>query len=160
MNHQLPSLDHSANRRLLDELNALGTWFAARKTRPIWVKLLEQPELIRTLEGNQQVPAGAYLCRGESGDVWPQTAERVRRKYRLTTEVDSSGMTKCYPHDEGARVLAIEVPHPFHIASDWGTFTGKAGDFALKNIADQNVRYPTDLWIVDRHHFAATYERI
>ncbi|MFM9068929.1 MAG: hypothetical protein ACKOUR_16600 [Planctomycetota bacterium] len=160
MNHQRHSDDDSRNRPLLDELNALGTWFAARKTRPIWVKLLERPELIRTLEGDQQVPTGTYLCRGESGDVWPQAADRVHRKYRLSTEVDSSGMTKCFPREEGAGVLAIEVPHPFRVESHWGTFTGKAGDFALKNIADQHVLYPTDLWIVDRHHFAATYERV
>ena len=148
------------NRPLLDELNARPTWFAARRTRPIWVRLLAQPERIRTIEGEQQVPAGAYVCQGEAGDIWPQAADRLEQKYRLTTERNAAGLTKCWPRDAGNRVLAIEVDHPFVIWGEWGRFVGKAGDFALKNLTDQHTRYPADIWIVDRQHFLATYERL
>lgn len=159
-NRQSGSSSDERNRPLLDELNARAAWFAARKTRPIWVRLLERPELVKTIEGDQQVPAGTYLCQGEAGDIWPQAADRLRQKYRFTMERNALGMTKCWPRDDGAEVLAIEVDRPFQIWGEWGLLEGKAGDFALKNLADRGTPYPLDIWIVDRKHFEATYERL
>ena len=81
----------SRNEALLKEVEAAGLWFHAMKTRPISVKRLEKAETVQTLEGSEQVPAGAYLCRGEAGDIWPQTEERLTAKYDMTDDIDEQG---------------------------------------------------------------------
>ena len=73
-----PNETGSANKTLLDEANAAGQWFHAKKTRPIWAKRLEAAQTVKTLEGEEQVAAGHYLCKGEAGDIWPQTEQTLR----------------------------------------------------------------------------------
>ena len=38
------------NAVILEEINKAKLWFHARKTRPIWVRLLEQDETVKTRE--------------------------------------------------------------------------------------------------------------
>ena len=148
------------NEAILSEVNAAGLWFHAKKTRPIWVRRLDREETIKTLEGDEQVPAGNYLCRGEAGDLWPQTEQRLLAKYDLTDESDDQGWQRCNPKPDAAGVMAAQIPHSFQVVAQWGTLTGKPNDYLIKNHEDANTPYPTDIWIVDQTLFDATYERV
>ncbi len=151
--------DNSSNAELLDEVNASGGWFHARKTRPIWAREVIQPQQIETLEGVEDVPRGAFLCRGEAGDVWPQAAERLYEKYEATHEVDDD-WRKYVPHADSQGVLAARIDRPFSVETSWGTLQGKPGDYLVKNDEDRDVDHPADVWIVDRRLFQATYETV
>jgi hypothetical protein len=155
---QLENNVPTPNRALLQEVNAGKLWFHARKTRPIWVRRLEHPETVKTLEGEEQVPAGNYLCRGEAGDLWPQKEERLTAKYELTDQVDDEGWQKCLPKPDAAGVMAAQVPHAFQVQAKWGMLSGKPGDFIVKNYEDRGADNPEDVWIVDQGLFQATYE--
>jgi hypothetical protein len=150
----------NANRDLLDQVNAAGLWFHARKTRPIWARRLEQAERVTTLEGEEDVPAGTYLCRGEAGDLWPQTAERLEAKYLATDEVSADGWRKHLPHPDNTGVMAAGIDGAFAVTAQWGKLTGKPGDYLVKNYDDRDAPYPDDVWIVDASLFEATYERV
>lgn len=149
-----------SNEALLKEVKEAGLWFHAKKTRPIWVRRLEKEATVQTLEGAEQVPAGTYLCRGEAGDIWPQSEERLTAKYDMTDEIDEQGWRRCDPKPDAAGVMAAQVPHPFQVRAKWGLLTGKDGDFLVKNYEDRDNDNPADVWIVDRTLFEATYERV
>ena len=150
----------STNQPLLDEVNQAGLWFHAKKTRPIWTREVERDETVETLEGTEHVSAGNVLCRGEAGELWPQTAERLASQYVATGTVDQDGWQQNTPHPDAQGVLAAPVDHPFSVEAAWGRLTGKPGDFLVKNFADQDIAYPQDVWIVDRQLFAATYKPV
>ena len=154
--------DSSANpnQAILDEVNAAKLWRHAKKTRPIWARLLEKPERVPTLEGEEDVPAGQYLCRGEAGDIWPQAAERLNAKYVATDEVSADGWKKFVPHPDNQGVLAAPIAHAFRLQAKWGVLSGKPGDLLVKNYEDRDVPYPADVWIVDQSLFRATYESV
>ena len=145
------------NLNLLDEANRAGGWFHAKKTRPIWAKVVEQPQVVQTLEGEETVQPGHVLCRGEAGELWPQTAEQLARRYSPTAELDFGGWRKHLPHPDAQGVMAIQIPHAFHVIATWGKLSGKPGDYLLKNFQDRNEPYPDDVWIVDQKLFLATY---
>lgn len=46
----------------------------------------------------------------------------------------------------------------FSVIAQWGTLTGKPGDYLVKDFFDREVAYPEDIWIVDAQLFDATYE--
>lgn len=147
-----------SNRVLLDEANAAGTWFHARKTRPIWAKRLESAQTVKTLEGDEQVAAGHFLCHGEAGDIWPQTEKDLNRRYQTTDEVDANGWQKYQPYADAEGFMATQIDHPFSVKASWGKLTGKTGDYLLKNFRDRDTAYPDDVWIVDLTLFRQTYE--
>ena len=148
------------NAAVLKEVSEAGLWFHARKTRPIWVRRLEKDESVETLEGAECVPAGNYLCRGEAGDIWPQSEERLLSKYTITKEVDEQGWHKYNPKSDASGVMAAQVPHAFQVHAEWGQLSGKPGDFVVKNYGDRNIENPADVWIVDQALFQVTYERV
>ena len=148
------------NNALLQEVNSARLWFHAKKSRPIWVRLLEKEETVQTLEGAERVPAGTYLCRGEAGDLWPQSEKRLTAKYNSTDEVDGEGWHKYEPKPDAAGVMAAQVPHEFQVQATWGVLSGKSGDFLVKNHEDRDNDNPADVWIVDQALFEATYERV
>lgn len=148
------------NEALLQEVTDAGAWFHARKTRPIWVRRLEKEETLQTLEGAEQAPAGTYLCRGEAGDVWPQSEDRIAAKYVLTDEFDGQGWRKCTPRPDAAGVMAAQFPRAFQVQAKWGLLSGKPGDYVVKNYEDRDNDDPADVWIVDQRLFEATYERV
>lgn len=150
----------SPNQKVLDEVQRAQAWFHARKTRPIWVRLVDHDETVETLEGRETVTAGSYLCRGAADELWPQTADSVAKKYVATDEVDPDGWRKYLPAPDAQGVLAAEIAHPFQIQSPWGLLSGKAGDFVVKNYEDRDVPYPQDVWIVDHSLFQATYASV
>jgi len=148
-----------ANQPLLDEVNAADLWFHARKSRPIWVREIAQDQVIETLEGTEHVPAGNMLCRGEAGDLWPQTRERLHQKYSPTREYRDVWQ-KFVPHPDNQGVLAACIEHPFSVTAAWGILHGKAGDYLLKNYQDRDLPYPDDVWIVDQSLFRSTYQHV
>lgn len=150
----------SPNRELLDKANADGVWIHAKKTRPIQAKRLEAAQLVKTLEGEEQVEAGHYLCRGEAGDIWPQSEETLLKRYNATDEVDADGWRKYVPHPDAQGVLATQIDHAFSVQASWGKLTGKPGDFLVKNFQDGETAYPDDVWIVDQTLFRQTYETV
>jgi hypothetical protein len=158
--HSAESSSPAANSALLDEVHAAALWFHAKKTRPIWARRLDQPERVKTLEGEEDVPAGNVLCRGEAGDIWPQSAERLEAKYVATDEVSADGWRKHLPHPDNTGVMAARIDHPFAVAAKWGELQGKPGDYLVKNYDDRDTPYPDDVWIVDANLFQATYERV
>jgi hypothetical protein len=150
----------SPNAEVLDEMGKAKTWFHAKRVRPIWARKVESDDTVKTIEGTEKVKAGDYVCRGEAGDVWPQTAKRLDEKYEKTAEVDAEGWTKYVPRADNQGVLAAAVPHAFSVRAPWGTLSGKAGDYIVKNFADREVAYPDDVWIVDQKLFHATYQKV
>lgn len=149
-----------ANKVLLDEANAGGQWFHAKKTRPIWARQLETAQTVKTLEGEEHVAAGHYLCKGEAGDIWPQAEQTLLKRYTPTDEITVDGWRKYVPHPDAQGVMATSVSHPFAVQATWGQLTGKSGDFLLKNYQDRETAYPDDIWIVDQTLFRQTYESV
>jgi hypothetical protein len=146
------------NRAVLDDANR-GQWFHAKKSRPIWAKKLESDQKVNTLEGEEQVAAGNFLCRGEAGDVWPQSEKNLMKRYSGTDEVDPDGWRKFLPNPDAEGVMAIQIDHPFEVQAAWGKLTGKRGDFLVKNYQDRDTKYPADVWIVDQALFGQTYAK-
>ena len=146
------------NQQVLEEANAAAKWFHARKTRPIQAKRLESAQTVKTLEGEEQVEAGHYLCRGEAGDIWPQAEKDLTRRYTATGIVDADGWQKYQPNPDAEGVMATQIDHPFTVETSWGTLSGKPGDYLLKNWRDRDIVYPEDVWIVDQTLFQQTYE--
>ena len=81
----------SLNRAILDEINAISGWFHARKVHPIWARQVDVDQTVETLEGHEKVAAGDFLCRGAAGELWPQTAASLAKKYDPSHEVDPDG---------------------------------------------------------------------
>lgn len=150
-------MSDSLNKSVLEEANANGKWFHARKTRPIWAKRLNSAQTVTTLEGEEQVEAGHYLCRGEAGDIWPQTEKDLTRRYKATDDVDADNWRKYQPNPDAEGVMATQINHPFSVEASWGTLSGKAGDYLLKNFHDRDTAFPDDVWIVDQTLFQQTY---
>ncbi|WP_298859944.1 hypothetical protein [uncultured Gimesia sp.] len=146
------------NKELLDEVNRANSWFAARKTKCLWAQEVTDDQSVSTLEGELIAKAGDYLCRGESGDTWPQKAKTLFSKYEATEEHDNAGWIKFSPKPEAAGVLAVQIKHAFQVIASWGELTGQPDDYLVKNEADKNVEYPEDVWIVNRAIFEGTYE--
>jgi hypothetical protein len=121
---------------------------------------MERAEKVETLEGPEEVPAGAYLCRGEAGDIWPQSEESISARYVPTEEIEVGGWRKWTPRPDAAGVMAAQVPRAFEVQTAWGLLSGKPGDYVVKNHEDRDSDDPPDLWIVDQRLFEATYERL
>jgi hypothetical protein len=154
------AVEATSNHALLVEVNAAGHWFHAKKTRPIWAQEIKEAKKVKTLEGEETVEPGHFLCRGEAGDIWPQKKADLEKKYVATEEDSPDGWRKYLPRQDAEGVMAAEVGHPFVVHAKWGELKGKAGDFLIKNYADQKADYPADVWLVDQNLFGQTYERV
>ncbi len=125
----------------------------ARKTKPLWAKLIGQAKSINTLEGTIKAEPGDYLCRGIEGETWPQKSVKLHEKYSPSGQVDTDGWERFDPIPDSAPVEAAEVLQPFRVIAQWGQLTGKAKDYVVRSTTDS-----TDIWIVDRAIFDASYE--
>lgn len=142
-----------ANAVIVKEVNDAGPWFHAKKTRPIWVRKLEQEETVKTLEGEERVPAGNYLCRGETGDIWPQTEERLTSKYIVTDEVGDKKWRKCLPKPECLRSdamtktskIATSILTERGISDRSSEIPGRDG-FARNGATTYNICVKWDTW--------------
>jgi hypothetical protein len=147
------------NRPLLDEIASADGWFHAKKTKAIWVRVLDADETIGTLEGPVDAKAGDGLCRGEAGELWPQSLKSIRERYVVTDETDGPWQ-RYQPHPDNQGVLAAQVDRAFQVQSPWGLLSGQPGDYVVKSFADKETASPEDVWIVSAELFAATYERV
>ena len=150
----------SPNKALLDELDSAHAWFHAKKTGPIWARWIEREQTVETLEGKVTAKAGDYLCRGEAGELWPQSAKTLEARYTPTDTVTADGWRKYQPRPDAEGVMAAPVRHSFTVIATWGKLAGKPGDYVLKNHRDRAVTYPEDVWVVDQVLFRATYEAV
>jgi hypothetical protein len=146
------------NQQLLDKVNKSGKWFRARKTKCLWAKEITSEQTVRTIEGEVSALAGDYLCRGESGEVWPQTAKTLFAKYEAAGETDKDGWEKYCPIPQAAGVLAAKIDHPFQVTATWGELAGQPGDYLVKSESEISTEYPEDVWVVAQAVFARTYE--
>ena len=128
--------------------------FLARKTKSIWAKVLDQPQEIETIEGTVNAQQGDYLCRGIEDEVWPQKADKVTEKYTPGGEWDSMGFQRFDPKPGAAPVQAAQVTQTFRVTAQWGELAGKANDYVIRSTTD-----PSDIWIVDKAIFEASYSR-
>jgi hypothetical protein len=147
----------SPNAALLVEANQSKAWFHAMKVKPLWALKVSEARTIKTIEGNEEVSAGDFICKGEDGDVWPQSAESLLKKYLASEEVNEDGWRKYTPKPDADGVMAVRIDHRFEVTTSWGNLTGKPGDFLLKNFADKDTDFPEDVWIVDQNIFDSTY---
>eukprot|EP01031_Cornospumella_fuschlensis_P052839 gene52839-64563_t len=85
------------NQALLDQVNAATLWQHVRKTRAVWARELTAAATVVTWEGPVQAKAGDFLCRGEAGEKWPQSAAAFAKRYVATEEVDGEGWRKFVP---------------------------------------------------------------
>ena len=154
-----PTTADCPNKPLLDEVNQAGGWFPAWKTAPVWVHPTADRDTVVSHEGREDLLDGDVLCRGQAGDVWPQSQGSLLAKYRRTETTDADGWRKYEPRPEHAGVLAACVGHPFTVETDRGPLAGKSGDYLIKDRTDAGAAYPQKLWLVDRALFEATYRR-
>ncbi len=129
--------------------------FAARKTKPLWAKLVKVEQEVETLEGRETVEPGHYLCRGIHNELWPQDAIKLLSNYQPTDHFDTDGWQQFSPKPDAAPVQAAQIATPFSVMAHWGKLTGKADDYIVRSSL-----VPTDVWIVDKAIFEASYERL
>lgn len=129
--------------------------FRARKTKPVWAKLVESPTEIRSLEGLQQVPAGSYLCRGIRGEYWPQSEKKLLETYNSSGEFDDQGFQRFDAKPDAPVVEAAQVDHAFRVVAHWGELNGKPNDYVVRSTTN-----PSDVWIVAQAIFDASYDRV
>lgn len=143
----------------------------AKKTKGLKAKHIQQlfaddsilsKFLLATLEGQQMLKGNSVVCVGGDNDAWQQTSEKLLKKYNVVG-LDEQGWMICEPKPENevwaAQVEVVEGS--FQIIGQWGerkpdgTFrqVGKTGDYVLRSKSD-----PTDVWIVAKKVFDATYE--
>lgn len=137
----MTSID-SPNKAVLDEANLAAEWIRARKGKPIWARKLDQPQTIITLEGQEHISAGNYVCRGEAGDVWPQTESTLLRTYNATDDAEVDRWRKYIPRPDSERVLAIQLNHPFDLLVSWGKLSGKAYDYLVIALSGPGLELP------------------
>lgn len=154
------AVSKSPNAEVLDEIGHAKVWFHAKRVRPIWAKVLDMDQTVDTIEGSTKAKAGDYLCRGEAGEFWAQSAKQITERYDQTGEVDSGGWRKYAPRPDNQGVMAAQVAHAFSVHAKWGVLAGKPGDYVLKSFTDREVSYPDDVWIVDQKLFQLTYEAV
>lgn len=130
------------------------------KTKAIQARRLDRDETVSTLEGPVKAKAGDFLCRGEAGELWPQSAESLEKRYTATDDLTSDGWRLYAPKADAEGAMAAPVTHAFSVVATWGKLHGKAGDYVLKQFSDRGEPYPQDVWIVDQSLFRATYEPV
>ena len=130
-----------------------GRLLRAKKTKPLWAKLIGQIQSIASLEGTIIAGSSNYMCRGIQGEKWPQEAGKLQEKYSPSGEIDSDGWERFDPRPDSAMVEVAQVNEPFRIIAQWGELTGKTKDYVVRSSND-----PTDIWIVDCAVFLASYE--
>lgn len=150
-------------------------WKRATKTRPIKAKHIQcilidnsvaAKFLLSTIEADQMLKATSVVCMGEAGDIWQQDPDKLFKKYTVTS-LDPTGWMICQPKPDNEVDCYIanlmRNVDGFSIVAQWGerqadgTFLqfGHSGDVVCRNQSDKS-----DIWIVQRKLFDATYEII
>lgn len=124
----------------------------AKKTKSVWAKRLEVNKRVHSLEGTYVADQGEYLCRGIQGEDWAQTYEKLSEKY-TASGIIKDGWERFDPKPNAPAVEATAVDFPFKVCVRWGELKGKPGDYVVRDCSDH-----TDVWIVDKAIFEASYE--
>lgn len=143
-------------------------WHTAEKTKSIRVKavqslfpdvLILQHVLLTTLEGNQRLSITNYVCLGDSGEPWQQSATALFKKYD-PIDWDENGWIVMQPKPEYFREAYQVLDQDFSIHALWGEETpegiiqsGCAGDYIVRDPNNHE-----DVWIVKQKTFENTYE--
>lgn len=128
------------------------------KTAPLWAKEITEKRSVETLEGVTTGKPGEYVCRGEAGEYWPQSAEKFKAKYLFAGgEADKDGFFKYTPNPEQAKVFAAKIDGEFEVYSGRGLLKGNPGDYLLKAEKDDKTEFP-DVWIIDADIFEVSYQ--
>jgi len=138
--------------KLLEEIEQ--KLFKARKSRALWAKEVEAPMEIETLEGKITAQPGDYVCRGIVGEYWAQKAKKLLETYDPTDDRDDDGWQRFAPKPDAPLVEATQVEAPFRVIARWGELQGNAGDYVVRSTTDR-----TDIWIVGKAIFEASYDR-
>lgn len=120
--------------------------------------------LLETLEGKQPINDNCMVCLGGAGDIWPQTPDKLFKKYTVSNTTPD-GWLICNPKPDNT-VLAGQFSMSAHtclrIVAQWGTpidggfvQEGKNGDYICQSVTDL-----LDIWIVRRSLFESTYNFI
>ena len=127
---------------------------AVRKTKPLWAKRLSETTQVNTLEGVTTAQAGDYLCRGIHDEYWAQKEKKLLEKYCASGQVDNLGFERFEPLPDSTPVDATQIDVPFRVTASWGELKGSPADYVVRSKTD-----PTDIWIVAKAIFEASYER-
>lgn len=165
-------------------------WHKAKKTKPLWAKpmasFFNNTEILKflslkTIEGPAEIRIESMLCRGEAGDVWQQSLEKLETKY-VEEFHDATGWVKYVPIPSN-RIEFFEVTADIgdgYIQAQWGTpvkdileefdqslyttITKPSETFFQKaKIGDIIARNPSDtgdLWVIDKSIWKNTYEKV
>lgn len=144
------------------------------KAKPLSTILIDESVaakvLLATLEGAQDLKAGAFVCWGVDNDVWQQSGEKLHSKYDPVS-VDAQGWTTFKPKLELCNAcqitedmvlgpcLGFSVENP-----QWGDqrvvdgrakylHYGVAGDYVMQGLND-----PLDTYRIAKKFFDNTYE--
>lgn len=165
----------------------IDSWKKATKTKTVKAKHMQTllcddsmltKLLLQTLEGQQMLKGGSMVCLGAIDEPWQQTPEKLLKQYAVTG-IDANGWLICTPKPENQRDVYItdkelesfeardlQADSPvcgFSIYGQWGERQadgrflqfGKFGDVIARNQDD-----PSDVWIIARKLYDATYETI
>ncbi len=151
-------IEKNPNRALLDYAAKLP-WFYAKKQARVLARRATDVEIVESLEGPVKAKRGDYVCRGIQGELWVQSAESLNRRYDRSNKTDGDWQV-FLPREEASVVAAVQMDKEFQVEARWGTLTGKAGDYLLIWAEEEESDNPTDVWIVDKTLFEATYRRV
>jgi hypothetical protein len=168
------TLSHDETLKWVAEHRA---WRRARKTRPIWARVVAPEEVNRefqTADGAKEVArAGYWLCAGVAGEPWFQAHDRLEARYEPKgAEVrqfafDPQPRTyRLYVPKSSVRSWAAQVTGPdikgFFIRPGYDPdrpLYSLAGGFVVRDdTADPYNDSPRDVWLVQEALFKSTYE--
>lgn len=125
------------------------------KDKPLWARKITESREIKSMEGRQEANPGDYLCRGISGEFWPQSEKTLFASYAASGQRDEKGFERFDPKPDAPLVEAAQVPYAFRVVANWGELTGKAGDYLVRRVNDVS-----DVWVVDQEIFRNSYKPI
>ncbi len=116
------------NKKNPGEVHESAVWFRARKSKPLYAKLVNETIQITSLEGKESVSPGDFTCRG---DVWPQSAESLNNKYEASGSKGEDGWQVLLPRQDTDGILAATINHEASVSASWGDLRGKPVDYLL-----------------------------
>jgi hypothetical protein len=154
-------------------------WRQARKTKPIWARVVGPEEVGKEYQtadhAVEKARAGYWLCVGVAGEPWFQTLEKIEGKYEPAGEV-----VKTFGFD--AKPTRYRIFTPKATTRNWVAQVegpGIAGFFIRPNYDPEHPLYspsggyvvrdyvkdpyqakPDDVWLVQQGLFESTYELI
>lgn len=152
-------------------------WKTASKTQSILVKHMSgvfnnindaAHFLLHTVEGNEPININCVLCVGHAGEAWQMSTDRLESAYKFNELIDQSGWHGYSPRPESF-VYTAEVTYDLSDLHNSFYIIGKYGERNLTT-GEDNCQYgtpgdmicrsstdPTDVWVVNRKIFDATY---